>query len=63
MPLGEYAKCVLFRRQTGRQGDRQTDRENRHYENIYIYRCKKIALLFLHKYTQLGEASYLEIRK
>ena len=31
-PPGGFAKCVLFRR----EGDRQTDRENRHYENIYI---------------------------
>ena len=31
-PPGGFAKWVLFRRHPGRQ----TDRENRHYENIYI---------------------------
>ena len=35
-PLGGFPKCVLFRRQGGRQGGRHPDRENRHYENIYI---------------------------
>ena len=42
MPLGEFAKCVLFRRET----DRQTDRENGHYENIYYTRRARSGIFF-----------------
>ena len=40
MPPGGFPKWVFFRRHPGTQAPRhpgrQTDRENRHYENIYI---------------------------